>query len=261
MWHKPRFRWLIPFAIGTNLLGTILPAYAGAGFRLDPPRMIFSPSGSGATRSFRIESTGNQPVAVEIHMKKRVVDVNGNETQPDAEADFVVYPPQILIKPGETQTVRVTWLGDQNPPSELAYRIVAEQLPINLPVIQQEQNGVKVNLKALYVYVGSVFITPRQASPKVVVTQAVCQADKKLTLTLENQGTAHTYLTDLNLYLSSGSSADKSSSNSVHLKPADLPGINGENLLAGNKRQFILPCPVNLSTGPVSAKVEFLSNK
>jgi len=264
MRHNPRLRWIIPFALGANLIGSIPPAYAGAGFRLSPPRMTFSPNGSGATRSFRIESTGDQPVAVEIHMKKRVVDINGQETQPDAEADFVVYPPQILLKPGETQTVRVTWLGDPNPSSELAYRIIAEQLPVNLPVIQQEQNGVKINLKALYVYVGSVFITPRQAAPKVVVSEAVCQATqgthKKLALTLENQGTAHTYLTDFNLHLSP-SATEKNSNNSVHLKPAELPGINGENLLASSKRQFMLPCPANFPTGSVSARIEFQTTK
>ncbi len=258
MWHASQFNWLIPLVLTSNLWAGMAPAQAGAAFRLDPPRMTFSPSGSGATRSFRVQSTGDQPVAVEIRMKQRVVDLQGNETQPDAEADFVVYPPQMLLKPGESQTVRVTWLGNPNPPSELAYRIVAEQLPVNLPTIEQVQNGVKINLKALYVYVGSVFITPRQATPKVLVTQAVCQAagtGKQLALTLENQGTGHTYLTDLKLRLAAGGAATP-----IQLQPPDLPGITGENLLAGSKRQFLLPCPAPLPLGPVAAQLEFVAN-
>lgn len=258
MWNHPSFKWSLPLAFGLSLCSAV-PAFAGAAFRLDPPRMTFTPGGSGATRSFRILSTGDQPVAVEIRMTKRVVGLDGAETQPSAEADFAVYPAQILLKPGETQTVRVTWLGDPQPPQELSYRIIAEQLPINLPVIKQEQNGLQVDVKALYVYVGSVYITPRGVAPKVVVEQAMCQqgpGDRRdLALTLANEGTVHTYLTNLSLNLTAAGS------NTIHLTPDQLKGIDGENMLAGSKRQFMLPCPAGFPTGPVSVKFEFLPNQ
>lgn len=264
MWHPASLKWIAPVVLGMSLLSTA-PALAGAAFRLNPPRMTFAPSGSGATRSFQIESTGDQPVAVEIRMTKREVDLAGKETQPDAEEDFAVYPTQILLKPGELQTVRVTWLGDPNPSRELSYRIIAEQLPINLPVVQQTQNGVQINVKALYIYVGSVYITPAKVSPKVVVEQAVCQLGKdnsnELSLILNNQGTVHTYLTDLNLHVSPTNSDAKSAGNTVHLTPQQLPGINGENLLAGNKRHFTLPCPTGFPVGPVSINFKFTANQ
>lgn len=250
-----RFKWTFPLALGLSLFGT-QAALAGAAFRLTPPRMVFTPSGSGATQSFRIESTGDQPVAVEIHMAKRQVSLDGTETQPSAEADFVVYPSQMLLKPGTSQTVRVTWLGDPNPAAELAYRLIAEQLPINLPEVEQNQGGATVRLKALYRYVGSIFITPSKAAPKVVLEQAVCQAGQgkgnQLRLTFANQGTAHTYLRDLKLHLAPVGQA----SQRVTLLPEQLTGINGENLIAGGKRQFTLACPATFPVGPVLATFE-----
>ena len=255
-----RFRWALPLALGLSLLGTHA-ALAGAAFRLTPPRMIFAPAGSGSTRSFRIESTGDQPVAVEIHMAKRQVNLDGTETQPSADDDFVVYPPQLLLKPGTAQTVRVTWLGDPNPSAELAYRIIAEQLPINLPEVEQSRGGAIVKLKALYRYVGSVFITPPKVAPKVVVEAAACQAApgkaNQLLLTFANQGTAHTYLSGLKLHLAPVGQESKV----VNLLPDQLKGVNGENLLAGSKRQFALACPTAFPIGPVSATFEFDANQ
>ncbi len=246
---------LVPLTLGLSLLGTHA-AFAGAAFKISPPSMVFTPAGSGATRSFRVDSTGDQPVAVEIRMAKRQVSQDGTETQPSADADFIVYPPQILLKPGQSQTVRVTWLGDPNPSSELAYRIIAEQLPINLPEIQQNQGGLAVKVKALFRYVGSIFITPKNVAPKVVIEQANCQLEpgkaKQLKLTFANQGTAHTYLSGLKLNLSSASQQGKA----VNLLPTQLVGINGENLLAGTKRQFTLACPTNFPVGPISATFE-----
>lgn len=255
-----RFKWTLPLALGLSLLGTH-SALAGAAFRLSPPRMVFTPGGSGTTQSFRIESTGDKPVAVEIKMTKRQVNLAGAETLPSAEEDFVVYPPQMLLKPGESQTVRVTWLGDPNPSTELAYRIIAEQLPINLPEVEQNQEGAIVKLKALYRYIGSVYITPKKVAPKVVLEQAACQPGQKnanqLILTFANQGTAHTYLSGLKLHLSSAGQKSKV----VNLSPEQLKGVNGENLLAGSKRQFILACPTDFPIGPVSATFEFDTNQ
>jgi fimbrial chaperone protein len=256
-----RFKWALPLALGLSLLGTHT-ALAGAAFRLSPPRMVFTPSGSGATQSFRIESTGDRPVAVQIQMAQRQVNIDGIETQPSAEADFAVYPPQILLKPGESQTVRVTWLGDPNPSKELAYRIIAEQLSVdNLPEVEQPQKGAIVKVKALYRYVGSIFITPKKVAPKVVLEQAACQPEpgkaNQLKLNFANQGTAHTYLSGLKLHLS----PPEQKSKIVHLMPDQLKGINGENLLAGNKRQFTLACPTDFPVGPVSATFEFVANQ
>ncbi len=253
-----RFKWVLPLACGLSFLGT-QAALAGAAFRLSPPRMVFAPSGSGATRSFRIDSTGDQPVAVEIKMTKRQVGLDGTESQPSAEEDFVVYPPQMLLKPGESQTVRVSWLGDPNPSTELSYRIIAEQLPINLPEIEQNQGGAIVKLKALYRYVGSIFITPKQAASKVVLEQSVCQpvsgsgTQNKLMLTFANQGTKHTYLSELKLHVAPIGQGNKV----VHLLPEQLKGLNGENLLAGSRRQFVLACPTGFPSGPISTTFEF----
>jgi hypothetical protein len=47
----------------------------------------------------------------------------------------------------------------------------------------------------------------------------------------------------------------------VNLLPDQLKGVNGENLLAGSKRQFALACPTAFPIGPVSATFEFDANQ
>lgn len=253
-----RLGWISPIALGLSLIATS-PAWAGATYRLTPPRMSFDPSGTGATRSFQVISTGDEPVAIEIHMTGRQVATDGTETQPDAEDDFLVYPSQIVLQPGESQTVRVNWLGDPNPDRELAYRIISEQLPIQLnqdaPVTQPT-----VKVTALFRYIGSVYITPRDAKSNVVLTGVSRQTSNgsdTLVLDFKNQGTAHQNLDDLTVTITSAGSNGQTA---IQLTSEQLKGVSGENILAGQERQFIIPAPAGLPEGPLTGTFEIHPN-
>src|SRR5947209_1744831 len=101
-------------------------------FSLAPITMEFAPSGRGANRAFQVENPSDQTVAVQISMLSRAVDLDGQERNAPAEDDFIVYPSQVLLKPQQVQTVRVQWVGQARPDKELTYRILAEELPIDL---------------------------------------------------------------------------------------------------------------------------------
>src|SRR6267378_2423976 len=78
-------------------------------FKLVPIRMEFEPAGRGANQAFRLENASSNTVPVQISMLTRQMDLDGNETNAPAEDDFLVYPPQVLLKPRQVQTVRVKW--------------------------------------------------------------------------------------------------------------------------------------------------------
>lgn len=238
--------------------GTLIapPSWADATYQLSPSSLTLEPSGSRSTGSFQVRSTGDEPVAVEIRVTERQMDLQGTETRADAEDDFVIYPPQILLQPGQAQTVRVTWLGEPNLNHELPFRLIAEQLPIDLDEPEVEVTTAVVRINALYNFVASLYVAPRGASSNVVLESASHQninGQDALVVQFHNQGTAHQLLTGLHLTLTAEAGGQV-----VTLSPEQLQGISGENLLAQNQRRFTVPWPDELPVGPVTATFALL---
>ena len=176
-------------------------------------------------------------------------------SRPDAEDEFMVYPPQILLQPGETQTIRITWLGDPELLSEQAYRLITEQLPVNLGNEEEVSSGIRIDITALYRYVASVYVAPRgvEADVQLSATHEMRDGADMLVLSFDNQGTAHQLLSDLTLMLTAGGAE-------LELGPDDLEGVTGENVLAQHQRQFVLPWPESLPVGTVDASFEISGN-
>ncbi|MBE9191686.1 molecular chaperone [Gloeocapsopsis crepidinum LEGE 06123] len=238
------------------LLSDVQPAFS---FQLLPISRTFSPAGSGATQSYQVINDTQEKLAVEVSIVERQIDIAGQESHKQAEDDFLIYPPQILLNPGESQTVRVTWLGEPKPSKELAYRLVAEQLPINLEKPQDNQSQPVGTVKLLMRYLGSIYIRPTNVKQNVVLeTIEPLQrknGEKQLAITLHNQGTAHAVLKNLQLRLSAAGQKSM-----VNLKGEQLAAMNNAVILSGNKRRFIIPHPPELSTGAVTATLDFSRN-
>lgn len=249
--HRMYYRTFWPVLLCLFWLAGIPAARA---FKLAPITMHFEPSGRAASQAFRVENESEEQVAVQISILSRGMSLDGKEQNAPADDDFIVYPPQILLKPKQVQTLRVKWVGDARPQKELAYRILAEQLPINLS--KEQETGAKINL--IVRYLGSIYIVPKGAKPNVVIESALPHpaenGERKLAITFHNSGNAHTILRDLTLTL-------QANGKTVVLGPTDLEGISGENILAGNKRRFVLRWPAQLPDGPVEAKFTYHRRK
>lgn len=235
------------------LISTISPALA---FKLDPISRVFAPAGTGATQSYQIINDTSEQIAVELSMVKRTISIDGKESTEKADDDFLVYPSQIILPQQGVQSVRVTWLGNPNPEKELTYRIVAEQLPINLkkpePSAPETAQGA---VKVMFRYMGSVYIRPKNAQTKVVLNSINHEKGKDgndlLVITFDNQGTRRAVLSELNLNLTS----EKGSQ--INLKPEELQGVNNGVILAGNQRRFSIPWPKQLPVGKVTGTFTF----
>ncbi|MHC5598257.1 MAG: fimbrial biogenesis chaperone [Nostoc sp.] len=214
----------------------------------------FTPSGSGATQSYQVVNDSNERLAVQVSIVQRQMDLAGKENYKPADEDFLVYPPQILLEPQKTQTVRVTWLGDPRPTKELAYRLIAEQLPINLEKPEANQTKPTGAVKVVLRYLGSLYIRPVNVQPDVVLESAELQkgtnSANELAISFNNRGTARAILKKLKLHLTG-------QGKTVDLQPEQLKEINNAVILAGNKRRFVMPWPNNLPVGAVTAKFEF----
>ena len=220
-------------------------ALPAAAFKLTPIEMEFAPSGRGATQTFIIENPGAAPEAIELRTFTRDMDATGEDVLVEDIDNFVVFPAQVILQPGQEQAIRVQWIGDPAPSRELAYRLIAEQLPIDLGEAQEEGGQMKLLVR----YIASLYVVPDGAKPEIVLVSAGPAADGSgLELVFENAGTAHALLSDLVLTIRGGGSE-------AVLAKDQLESVAGQNVLAGHTRRFVLPWPAGIPAGPV--EVEF----
>jgi len=223
---------------------------AASAFDFSPISQDFEPSGRGATQLFRVENTSAQPIALELTVYALDISFDGTEQRTPAEDLFVVYPPQIVLTAQQTQVVRVQWIGPANPQRELVYRLIAEQLPIELE--QRQQTGARINV--LLRYEGLIYVVPRGAKGElrlVSVEPDIGQdSEPQLAITLQNRGTAHARAVDPQLTLTAAGSGKR-----VVLGADQLPGLAGFSVLAGKTRRFMVPWPESLPVGPVAGEI------
>lgn len=214
-------------------------------FRLVPIEMEFEPSGRGATQIFRLENENREPVAVEVRVMARSQDADGQDVLAEAPDDWVVFPEQVILEPGQNQSVRVQWVGNAAPAKELAYRLIAEQLPVDIGKAPPQGGQVRLLVR----YVASLYVMPQGVRPNVAVASAARTADGKLEVVVQNAGTSRQILREPTLTLQAGGKT-------VSLKADQLEGLAGENVLAGTTRRFLLPWPAGLAAGPVTASLK-----
>ena len=161
------------------------------------------------------------------------MSIDGQETNRETR-DFLVFPENVLIGPKQSQVVRVQWRGSPTPDKELAYRIIAEQLPL--------RRSLAPNARAIQIvvrYVGSLYVVPSGVRPDIVVksTRAVTdpQHRRVLELVLHNKGRSHTLLDGPVLTVTAGGA-------SRTLKTNQLKELEGQNVLA--KFQAAVPDPL-----------------
>ena len=216
-------------------------ALPAAAFKLTPIEMEFAPSGRGATQTFIIENPGAAPEAIELRTFTRDMDAMGEDVLVEDIDNFVVFPAQVILQPGQEQAIRVQWIGDPAPTQELAYRLIAEQLPIDLGEAQEEGGQMKLLVR----YIASLYVVPDGARPEIALVSAGPAADGAgLELVFENSGTAHALLSDLVLTIRGGG-------DEVVLGKDQLETVSGQNVLAGHTRHFVLPWPAGIAAGPV----------
>jgi fimbrial chaperone protein len=175
---------------------------------------------------FIVENPSDEPMAIEITLKERHQKEDGKEDTP-ATKELSAFPPQLIVPPKERRTVRISWLGTP-PKDELAFRVIAEQLPLEVNGEKKKGSGIKMLLK----YVAALYVDPGKTKHNLIVTKI--EPGTELKVTIKNSGNAHAPLLSPVLTL-------KKNDEKIVLKDALLKGLAGENILAGSQRVFTIP--------------------
>lgn len=158
---------------------------------VQPVVIDLTTSGRGMSQVLTVENTFTTPLPVEMRIEDLVLTDNGVKGAGKDSGDLLVFPPQALIQPGQTQSFRVQYVGDPDLPKSKHYYVTVAQLPVQLP---EGQSAIQI----LYNFQVLVSVSPAGAKPAVQVDSAdiVTSQDGKMraVLTVSNPSTAHGYL-------------------------------------------------------------------
>lgn len=196
--------------------------------------LSLTPESGERSAVFSIINDGVNPIAIQASVSKREMDETGKEKNSDVEEKFMIFPDQLIVKPGEKRAIKVSSLEVNAINVEEAYRFVAEQLPIDL----KEKKDEKTNIKILLKYRAAFYLSPKKG--KGVPSLISYSLNKnKLKLTIKNTGNKHILLRDHFIQLTIGKEK-------YDLNENEMQGLFGENVLAGNIRVFNIKIPKRL---------------
>jgi fimbrial chaperone protein len=223
--HNSLQRRLLPF-----LTLLVLVASSAGAFELQPMSATIDPAAASPTVTFDVINTTDAPVAVQMRATTRRIDRDGTEFNSDASDQLQLFPTQLILRPGQRQTVRVRWIGAGVPREELPFRIVAEQLPINLSREEESASGVRMMLR----YRATLYVRPAGAAPDLRVTALGLDESGAVQLTIENSGTAHQLLSEGLLVLNGGDGAQE-------VRMDAIEALAAVNMLPGLVRRVTIP--------------------
>lgn len=220
-------------------------------FQLSPMVIQFSPEGVRKTQVLTLENNGGEKIPLQIEAFSRHMDAKGEEVRKPT-SDFVIYPEQVVLLPGEKRNVRLTWGGTIENAQEKAYRIVATQVPVNFKEKNAQTKKPGVSLNFLLQYVASAYVSPEGAVAKIKVKSVKSLPDKKIELVLKNEGSAHMVLRLKELSVLDGKK--------VLLKLNSVKELESANLLAQSEKSFVIPVNQDVKAQNLSAQIDLLES-
>ncbi|EOE4687249.1 fimbria/pilus periplasmic chaperone [Vibrio vulnificus] len=156
-------------------------------FELFPMVQFLDDAGKGATVFFKITNTSLAPLPVELIPIKREVSLNNNETLSETD-ELMVFPPQVLIEPGKSQSIKVQYIGEPKQ-SAASYRLIASQLPL-------KNEASSDSIQMLFRIGALIFVSPQDALADYSSHLTQGENDT-VQLTIRNDGTSVLELTKL----------------------------------------------------------------
>lgn len=230
-------------------------SFARAGFDFAPIIASLAPSGQGATGSFIVTNAETTKLAVQITIVPREPDLNGKEEYKESDKideTFRIFPNQIVLDPKGTRTVRVTYIGNPQLKSELSFRIIAEELPVDLDDPNKVYTKAVAKITLSTRYIGSLYVTPKTAKPEIAVEAKKSEtASNDLILDITNNGTAHQIYRKPTVKIFA-----KATGKELILSDEEIKPLMSQNILAGRTRRFTLPWPKGVAPGPLKVTLD-----
>jgi P pilus assembly chaperone PapD len=193
---------------------------------------------------FKVSNPTAEPVAVSFSALKVLGVVKGKE-QREATSIVQSYPSQFVLSPNETKSVRVRYMGQALPEIEEIYRVIAQELDIDVSDNKDTETKKKVSaqIKMRFSYEGLLFVHKGDAKAKIKI-DSFNHTSKGINLVMSNSGNMNDIpsLEDYNYFASLNNKE-------YLLKEEDLKGLIYSRVLAGKTATYLLK---NITSVPVA---------
>lgn len=180
---------------------------------------------------FEIQNNSNKPIPVVLRVLRRIQKSDGSEDLPTT-SDFQIIPPQVIVPAKDKRSIRLSYKGNKKISSEASYRVVAEQVPLN--VGKEKRSGIEMLLK----YQAALYVSKDEFKSKLEVKSF--SLEDKLKVIVENSGLAHQYLKNVEIGF-------LKEEKKIIISKKELKKLEGQNILSGVSREFTFSKPAGLT--------------
>lgn len=238
------------FFLSILALVALLQPVAAAAMTVQPVVLNLSPGGRNMAQVVTVTNSFTYPLAVELRVEDLTVDQDGVRGAGRDSGDLLVFPPQAMIQPGQTQSFRVQYVGDPQLARSKHYYVTVAQLPVQM---QQGQSAVQV----LYNFQVLVSVSPQGAKPQIKVDSAQIEdggnGRSLPVVTFTNTAAAHGYLSDGTIRLVQRDGAGRVIFNRTFSAPEVQQAIGYGLVGAGQSRRVTFPVELPAAAGTVQA--------
>ena len=234
----------------TMFCAAIVPYQAAQAMTVQPVVIDLQTAGRQMSQTITVENTFATPLPVELTVQELELGTDGVKQTGKDPGDLLVFPPQTIIAPGQTQTFRVQYVGDPALAKSKHYYVTVAQLPIKLP---EGQSAIQI----LYNFQVLISVGPLGVKPKIEVQSSApapgAGGKTYASVTVVNESPAHGYLSNGHLHLTE---KDKSGAQvfSKTLSGAEIQQTMGFGLIGGGQtRRVAVPVELPLADGTVEA--------
>ena len=215
---------------------------------VQPVVLDLQTTGRDMSQVVTVENTFATPLPVELQVQQLELTEDGVKLTGVDPGDLLVYPPQALIQPGQTQAFRVQYVGDPDLAESRHYYITVAQLPVKLP---EGQSAIQI----LYNFQVLVSIGPQGGKPALAVVDSTIGPDgaghSAPLVTVRNDSANYGYLSQGKLRVVARDAGGKEVLRET-LNGPEIQQRMGFGLIGGHQvRKVRLPVELPASAGAV----------
>jgi len=234
----------------TMFCAAIAPVQVAQAMTVQPVVIDLQTAGRQMSTVITVENTFATQLPVELSVQELELTPDGVKQTGNDPGDLMIFPPQTIIEPGQTQTFRLQYVGDPALAKSKHYYVTVAQLPVKLP---EGQSAIQI----LYNFQVLVSVTPAGAKPQITVQSAEIgknAAGKPIAvLTVANDSAAHGYLANGRLRVVQKDAAGKQLF-AKNLSGAEIQQSMGFGLIGGGQvRKVSVPVELPSAEGSVEA--------
>ena len=234
------------FAAAALLIGTLGQGGAALAMTVQPVVLDLQTTGRGMTQVVTVTNTFAYPLAVELRAEQLVMADGTMRPSGKETDDLLIFPPQALIQPGQTQSFRVQYVGDPQMTQSKHYYVNVAQLPV------QRAPG-EASVQVLYNFQVLVSIAPLGGKPAIRVDQAAITTAEGgkpvVALTVSNPSNTHGFLSQGRLRIVERDNAGKELFRRTLTGP-EVQQVIGYGLIgAGQTRKVTVPVELPSAAG------------